>query len=328
MYLPYIEYGEIMKIIIKNLFIILTLLFIVSQILINSSYIIDAVKISFNLWINNIFPSLFPFFVFSSLLINYGFVELISELFKPIMYFLFKSSGNSSFIFIMSMLSGIPSNAKYINNLIDNDMLDIKEANKLLLFTQFSNPLFILGTIGTLLLNNYKLGIIILISHYSSNFILGLLLRNYYPCEKSNVSIKRAIRNMNKKIKNSQNFGKVISTILVDSLNTTFLILGVITFFLIITTIVNRCIRLDEISRSILNGLFEITQGLNSLSKLSINTNFKVILMTFIISFGGVSSHIQVMSILSEKKIRYIPYLISRLFCAIISVTIVILLLN
>lgn len=317
-----------MKIIIKNLFIILTLLFIVSQILINSSCIITSVKISFNLWINNIFPSLFPFFVFSALLINYGFVELISELFKPIMYYLFKCSGNTSFIFIMSMLSGIPSNAKYINNLIDNNMLDIKEANKILQFTQFSNPLFILGTIGTILLKNYRLGLIILISHYLSNIIFGILIRNYYPCKKDKISLKRAIKNMTSKFKSSNNFGKVLSTILIDSLNTTFLILGVITFFLIITTIINKYTSSNYIIKSIINGIFEITQGLNSISLLNINIKYKVIIMSFIISFGGLSSHIQVMSILSEKKIRYIPYLISRFICALISIIITILLLN
>ena len=46
-------------------------------------------------------------------------VELTSELFKPFMNKFFKCGKHSSFIFIMSLISGIPSNAKYIKALYD-----------------------------------------------------------------------------------------------------------------------------------------------------------------------------------------------------------------
>lgn len=313
-----------MKKIIVNIFIITTLLFIVSQMLLNSEIIILAVKDSLNIWKNNLFPSLFPFFIISSLLINYGFVEIISEIFKPITKTLFKTSSNSSFIIFMSMISGIPSNAKYISELLDRNMITDKEANKLILFTQYSNPLFILGTIGTTLLKNSKLSFFILISHYFSNIILGLLLRfvDTTTTDNNNSNI------LYDTLKKNNNFGEIVSTALINSINTMLVILGIISFFNIIVTIVNNFFKFNIITSSIITSIFEMTQGLVLLSYTNINIKIKAILMCTIISFGGLSSHMQVMTILNKKKIRYTPYLIFRILHAIISGIIMYILIN
>lgn len=313
-----------MKKIIVNIFIITTLLFIVSQMLLNSEIIILAVKDSLNVWKNNLFPSLFPFFIISSLLINYGFVEIISEIFKPITKTLFKTSSNSSFIIFMSMISGIPSNAKYISELLDRNMITDKEANKLILFTQYSNPLFILGTIGTTLLKNNKLSFFILVSHYFSNIILGLLIRfvDTTTIDNNNSNIIYTT------LKKNNNFGEIVSTALINSINTMLIILGIISFFNIIVTIVNNFFKFNILTSAIITSIFEMTQGLVLLSYTNINIKIKAILMCTIISFGGLSSHMQVMTILNKKKIRYTPYLIFRILHAIISGIIMYILIN
>ena len=50
--------------------------------------------------------------------------------------------------------------------------------------------------------------------------------------------------------------------------------------------------------------------------------------MTFLISFGGFSIHMQVFSILSDYKIKYLPYLITRIMHGLISASLVYLILN
>ena len=57
--------------------------------------------------------------------------------------------------------------------------LNEKEATKILMFSHFSNPLFILGTVSLTFLNNKKIGLIVMMSHYLSNIIIGFLFRNY-----------------------------------------------------------------------------------------------------------------------------------------------------
>lgn len=194
---------------INNFIIIILLLFISSQVLFRSDLIIVSIDFSFNLWRNNIFPSLFPFFIISELLIQYDFVELISELFKPFMNKFFKCGKYSSFVFIMSILSGIPSNAKYINSLYKEKLINDKEATKILMFTHFSNPLFILGTLSISFLNNKEVGIIILFAHYLTNIIIGFIFRDYCKTNENieKISIRSAVNKCYLKYKNAKSFG-------------------------------------------------------------------------------------------------------------------------
>lgn len=301
---------------------ILILILIALEILTGADSIIKAVIFSLNIWTNNIFPSLFPFFVLSEILVNFGFIELVGELFKPLMQKIFKCKGEVAFVFIMSMISGFPSNAKYVRELYQKGLLDENEASKALMFTHFSNPLFILGTISLIFLNNKRAGLIILIFHYLGNIIIGLLFRNYYPTseKKTTFSLKKAINKMHdKRMNNPYKLGTIITNSLQNTLNTLILILGVVTMFLCVTTIINNNLHLNGFSQSLLNGFFEMTQGLKYTSLLNIPLKLKTVLSTLIISFGGLSVHMQMIGILSDTKINYYPFLTARILHALIS---------
>ena len=289
------------------------LIFFSVEILIHSKEVLNSVLFSIDIWKNNLFPSLFPMFVLSDVLINYGFVEFIGELFKPIMNYFFKAKGVCAFIFIMSIISGFPSSAKYIKELYEDGLIDNNDASKVLTFCHFSNPLFILGTVS-LLIGDSKLGFLILICHYLGNVIIGLIFRNYHPTNERNssVSIKKAIINMhNKRISNEKNTIQIITNSLIKSIDILLLILGVVTTFAIVSTILGI--------NNYYSGFFEITQGLKYLSITDLSIELKCVLATFIISFGGLSIHMQIISILSEIKVKYFPFLCARILHAIIS---------
>ena len=296
--------------------ILFLLLLIAFEILTESKTIMESVVFSFQIWQNNIFPSLFPFFVLSEILIHYGFVELLSELFRPLMTKLFCIKGEASFVFFMSLVSGFPSNAKYTRELYLKGMLNAEEASKLLTFTHFSNPLFILGTVSILFLKNKEVGLLILLCHYITNIMIGLLFRNYYKSKegKNHVSIKQAIYAMHqKRIHNEKTFGQMITSALTNSIQTLLLILGTVTMFLVITTIIDNNLNLNALYQSTLNGFIEMTQGLKYVSMLSIPLKIKSVLTVMILSFGGFSVHMQVISIISDTKIKYLPFLTARI---------------
>ena len=52
---------------------------------------------------------------------------------------------------------------------------------------------------------------------------------------------------------------------------------------------------------------------------LTLNYSFKAVLITMFLSFGGISIHTQVMSILDGTGVKYMPYLVARLLHAAIS---------
>lgn len=307
---------------IINLLVMVVLIFFTIQILLTSSEVMSAVEFSFSIWKNSIFPSLFPFFVISQVLVNYGFVELVSELFKPFMNKVFKVSGSSAYVFIMSLISGFPSSAKYVREIYKKGLIDEKEGTKILMFTHFSNPLFILGTISLTFLNNKEVGLLILLSHYVSNLIIGLIFRNLYPNknEKCKFLLKNSLYKMNEaRNKNSKNFGEILSSSIIDTINTLLLILGTVTIFLIITTIIDKIINISPYYQAILNGIVEMTQGLKYISILDIPLKLKTIISVMFISFGGISVHTQIISILSDTKIKYLPFLLARILHALIS---------
>lgn len=297
---------------IKNILIIFLLLIISYEILNNSYEVLNSVKFAFDIWKSNVFPSIFPFFIVSSFLINYGFVELTSELFKPLMK-LFGINSNISFVFIMSMLSGFPSSSKYIKDLYDEEMITKDEASKALMFTHFSNPLFILGTIATLL-NNKKVAIFILVIHYFTNIVIGLLFRNYHNSyQESDINFKKAILKMNERINKKESIGKILSKAIQDAFNTLLLVLGSIAVFSFLCVIINNLFNFNNTLTSIINGIFEMTQGLKYVSMLSLSLKYKAMISAMLISFGGLAIHIQIYSIISDTDIKYFPYLIARI---------------
>ncbi len=292
------------------------------EILTESESILNSVSFSLNIFKNNIFPSLFPFFVLSNLLIKCGIPEFMGNLFKGIMNKVFKIKGVCAFIFFMSIISGNPANAKYTRELYLENKINKYEATKILCFTCFSNPLFILGTVSLLFLNNKEVGFLILICHYLGNVFVGIGMRRYHPSKEENevTSLKKAIDAMHKKrISNKINFGEMITNSLTSSINTLLLILGVITTSLVLTTIIDNNLNLNSIFQSVLNGFIEMTQGLKYISLEAIPLKLKCILTVMILSFGGFSVHMQIMSILSDTDIKYLPFLCARICHAVIS---------
>lgn len=310
-----------MKRIFKSIFIMFLLLFVLFLILTSSQSVIDSIMLSFSIWKNNVFPTLFPFFVLSEILINYGFVELTSELFKPFMR-LFKLKGACAFGFVMSLISGFPSSAKYVRELFIAGNINCIEASKLLIFTHFSNPLFVLGTISVLFLKNKTVGFLILATHYIGNIFVGLIFRNYgnCDCDKEKISLKQALINMHKKrISNNKSFGSILFSAVSNAIDTLLLVFGIISIFLIITTLINNCVDLSSYHQSVLSGIVEMTQGLKSISILDIPLKIKGTLSVFFISFGGVCVHMQIISILSDTDIQYLPFFIARIMHACFS---------
>lgn len=290
----------------KKLLLILFFI-IIFLIILNSNIITNNILLSFNICFNSLFPSLIPFMLISNIIIKYDFVYELSNSFKFITDKL-KINKNCSFAIIMSMISGSPSNSKYLKDLYDNKLININDVNKCIKFCHFMNPLFIINTIGIAFFNDKKVGLIILISHFFSSFILGIFFKE----KNNNYNIK-----YNFKTKKN-NFLFILNESIINTASNLLLILGVITFCLIITGILDSLFNINKDIKFIY-GLIEVTQGLKYLSASNLNIYMKTIISSFMISFGGFCIHLQVFSILDNKKIRYIPYLISRLFHGILA---------
>lgn len=286
-------------------FIIFILIFIFGNF-----FVIDLKSIileSSNIWLYNLVPSMLPFYVISDLLINYGLIDILAFLFKKIINKLFNVSENASFVIFFSMFTGFPSSAKYLKNLLDLNYISIEDANKIIRFTHFSNPLFIINVIGNTIIGNKKIGFLILLSHYLSNFIIGFLYRK-----------EQTQKITTKRVKNTKSFGSILTTSFINSFDSLLIVLGSLITFKILTSIIFHYFGFNFI----ISSLLEITQGLFALKNLTLNIELKALIAVAMISFGGFCIHTQVYSILSETKISYKNYFFSRILHVIIATTI------
>lgn len=276
-----------------------------------SKAVMESVSFSISIWIDNLFPSLFPFFVVSNLLLQYGFVDKLSRLFNKIMPVVFHLPKEASFPFVMSLFSGFPSGAKNTCELVKSNYITASQGARLLTFTHYSNPLFILGFIATIIFNDIRVGIIILISHVLGSILVGILFREkkYYNVNNNFVSKNKVI----------PSFGKALKDSIFTALDTMCLLLGIVTIFLIITTILNEIFNFSPVVQVIISGLFEMTQGIKGIVSVNIPLLFKIILVTSFISFGGISVHVQVLSIIEEVKIKYKYFFLARILHSIIA---------
>ena len=288
----------------SNLIIIILSFITLILIILNKTLISKTIITSFNIWFNNLVPSMFPMFILSDILINYNFTLYIPNKITNIISKILNISKNAVLIVLLSMVSGFPTNAVNIINSYNNNQISKNEAEHILLLNHFSNPLFILQTVGIIYLNNNKYALIILISHILSNFIIALLFRN-----KNNYSPNNYITKNNK----SQNFSNILSSSIKKTINNLLMISGTITLFLILSTLIIKIFNLNNYISVLIQGILEITMSISSLSKLNINNILKVVITTMIISFGGLSIHLQVYSILDEK-IKYKNYFIGRIY--------------
>ena len=292
-----------------NLLVIIITLFFLVELFINKNLIFNTISFSLDIWVNNLIPSLFPMFILTDILITYNFVKYIPKWFVNIFSYLFNVKKECVLIFFLSMLSGFPTNAKNIRKLYDMNIIDSKEASHMLMFTHFSNPLFILGTLAIFFLNNKELGIIILLSHYLSNFIIGVTIRKLNNISNNTVNEKE------KKLY----FGPVFVNAIKSSIDTLLLILGTLTCFLIISSIIINRFDLNSYNSLLIKSILEITMGLKELSLFSFSNLTKVILSSFILSFGGLSVHMQVISQLIDTDISYKSFFIGRILQVFIS---------
>ncbi len=282
----------------KNKLTKLTTIFFFILIFIKKDIMYYTIYNTVILWFKNIVPNLLPMFIITSLIIESNLIINICNIFGKLFNKIFKCSNYGIFIYFLSLFTGSPSNAKYINDLVNNNLISNTLSDKLLLFTSNYNILLIYSLLILYLNKSISIKIIIII--IISNIIVGLIFRNINYIDLKANYIKRKIN---------------ISKIIKDTIDTLLMILGTLIFFNII---INLLPIKNMLLKNILNGFLEITTGLKGLEYLNISTNIKILLSTVYLSFGGLSIHTQIKSILPDTN--YTLFLKSRLYAVIISI--------
>jgi len=224
------------------------------------------------IWLNKVFPYLFIMIIIQDLLINLNF----SSFFK----------NTAIYIFIMSLLSGTPSGTYIISKLKQQNIISKEYANTCLIFTFFANPLFLYSILNSIFLSKF-ITIRLMLILYLTNLFLYFIYKKDLPSNGKSINT------------NEINLSLSIKT----SINTTITVLGVITFYLILSNIIITEFNIIYPFNIFFKGFLEMTQGLAAL--INANIKFKEIISMIFISFGGFSIHTQVSCILNEADLSY-----------------------
>ena len=268
----------------KEILSIIFIWIILFIILNNTNNLNRSIIYATKLWFFKVFPFLFPMIILNELLLSNNILYYINKLFKK--------NGIKYYVFIMSLLSGSPTSAYIIKELYLNKIIDVKNANKLLLFTHFSNPIFLISMLTSLF--DKQTAYILILLHYLPNFIMMLFIK---------------ITPLNNNIIIKKNNNKILD----KAINTSLIVLGTLCIYIALSNIIINIFNFNNLLNVFIKGIIEITQGLNEINILFINLNLKKTLALLFINFGGLSIHSQIKSIISDTSISYKYFLFGRL---------------
>lgn len=306
------------------------------------------------IWWNIVFPALLPFFVFSQVLIGLGVVHFLGVLLEPIMRPLFNVPGTGSFVLAMGLASGFPLGAVLTNKLRQDRLCSKVEAERLLSFTNTADPLFMFGAVAVGMLQAPEAGAIIAAAHYLSSISVGLIMRFYQArAENLTLSVENKLLHTKRKQANifsqalaalvkarredSRPFGRLLGEAVKESINTLLLVGGFIILFSVVITMLDLAGLINllttgfhsllsfvglqtNLTPAFISGFFEIDLGCQLAGSISqVALKERVVAVSAIIAWSGLSVHAQVASIISTTDINIFPYICARILHAVLA---------
>lgn len=292
---------------------------------------IQAAKDGLTLCGNVIIPSLFPFFVLSSITVSVGVAKYLGKLLEPVMRPLFNVSGDCAAALVLGFIGGYPVGARTALSLYENGNCSRGEAERLLSFCNNSGPAFVLGVVGAGIFSSSKIGLLLYLVHFSASIIVGIIFRGW----------GKGMQGSGKKKTGSSHpvtFSKAFVGSVKSSVQSTVNICGFVIFF----TVLIRMLFLagvipflsgilggifsslgfsSDLAESMLTGLIEISSGVWSLKGIPING--AVSMAAFMLGWAGISVHFQTLSLIGDTDLSAKSYILGKFFHGGISAALV-----
>jgi sporulation integral membrane protein YlbJ len=293
------------------------------------------------IWWDVVFPALLPFFITSEILLGLGLAHCMGVLLEPFMRPIFNIPGPGSFVWTIGFASGYPISAKLTTRLREKKLISRAEGERLVSYTTTSDPVFITGAVAIGFFHSAKVGLVLLVAHYTTAILVGLVMarhnrsgeRTPYHPDTSKPLLYRALAAMHRaRLQDGRTFGKLMGDAVATSLQTQLGIGGFMLFFSVLLALLTKLKLITllsamlgtvlslvgyphEAAQAFIYGLFEVTLGAKQASEFFASQPAALIMASAsaILAWGGLSVHAQVASILAETDIRYWPFLFARI---------------
>lgn len=242
-------------------------------------------KNGMELCIQTLIPSLFPFFVLSSLLTG-SMIGQSFRLLHPVFRLLGVPEGAESLLTV-GFLGGYPVGAQNIALAYHTGSISKSEAERMLAFCNNAGPAFIFGILGQMFSNPYVPWVLWGI-HVASALIVAILLREKKP--KSAVLPCRSIS---------------FSDSLASSLKVMALVCGWVILFRVMLTFLERWILwlFPDVFQIIFSGILELSNGCIQLGSVP-SEGLRFILASIFLSLGGLCVAMQTVSVTKGLSLK------------------------
>lgn len=295
----------------------------------------DAAVRGLDVWWNIVFPALLPFFIAAEILMGIGVVHFMGVLLEPLMRPLFRVPGIGSFVMSVGLASGFPIGSILTAKLRRQKLCTKEEGERLMSFTNTADPLFMFGAVAVGMLAYPQIGYTIAAAHYLSSVSVGLLMRFHKPHAPATPLLGRGREFIlfrachaliNARQNDNRSFGKVMGDAVNNSVKSLLLIGGFIISFSVLIELcrASGVIELAAAATSasletlllFFHGVLEITLGCQQAAQSTLNISSKIMAISAIIAWSGLSVHGQVASIISDTDLSIKPYLVARILHA------------
>lgn len=274
---------------------------------------IFAVKSALELCGTAVIPTLFPFFVCSSLFVSLGVAEYASKYLGGVMQPVFHTGGAGAVAVVLGIISGYPVGAKCAADLYCKNKLSKAEAERLLAFCNNSGPMFIMGTVGIVMYHSMRAGVLLYAIHITSSVLTGIIYSRIHKGERHTSQNFTDCETFSE----PDNIFAVIGSAVSGSVNTILKVCGFVIFFAVIgATLPNFG------GSEFIYSFLEITGGINNLTALSFDSALKFSLVSMFLALSGVSVLFQVGAIISEYGISIRAYITGKSIQAVLAFTI------
>lgn len=273
-----------------------------------------GIKNGFSFCTGILIPSLFPFMFLSSFMVRSKIAVSIGKLFSFFTKPLFYLPGYTAPAMILGLTGGYPTGAKTVKSLLEENLINQEQANRMMYFNVGAGPAFIIGAVGKVLLKSEKIGVIIFICQIIFSILLGIFLGFYSRITKKEfyeVSIRKS---ENSKIR----FSNSLIESCQDAVNSTINMCSPVILFYAFISIINsfnleKFINLpifEHIAKLFIPILLEVNSSCNLIA----HEFYSPTLIAFAIGWGGLCVHLQIISVLNlEKNFKFLNFMIFRL---------------
>ncbi len=278
------------------------------------------------LFATSVAPALFPFFFFTRILTSVGTAQILGDALKKPIAKLYNCPSVGGYVFFMSAISGYPVGSRLLSDMYAAGVIDRRQAKAVSAFTSTSGPLFVVGTVGTVMFGSASFGYLLLAVHFAGAVLNGFIYR-----------IKKAdAKEYAELLRTPPDFDDLLGKSMTSALTSLFVVGGYIAIFSMIADVLTDFGIVDALAAPVSSlysavgwdpamahgtvlGLIEITRGCQSLSQCGAQIKTVLPVAAGLLSFGGLSVSLQSLTFLGNCKIRPLFYLATKTTQAAIS---------